>query len=164
MVRPQKILVAYDGSAHSREALHWAIDFSLLTGAPVIVAKVVEPVEMNRAYVLYEAGYGSTLIERFAEMQRIDQQQMAEAVEIGKKNGVSVKTETLKGNIATALIEYAKDNNVDLIVAGTKGRGALEGMLMGSVTRNLVSLSHIPVLVVKGSQGRCTQKLQEERL
>ena len=36
-----------------------------------------------------------------------------------------------------------------MIVTGTKGHGALEEMLMGSVTRNLVSLSHIPVLVVK---------------
>ena len=149
MVRPQKILVAYDGSVQSRAALHWAIDFSLITGASVIAAKVVEPVEMNRAYALYEAGYGSTLIERFAEMQKIDQQQMADAVEIGKNNGIVVKTLTLKGNIAAALYEYAKDHDVDLIVAGTKGGGALKGMLMGSVTRNLVSLSHIPVLVVK---------------
>ena len=38
---------------------------------------------------------------------------------------------------------------MELIIAGTKGHGALEELLMGSVTRNLVSLAHIPVLVVK---------------
>lgn len=39
--------------------------------------------------------------------------------------------------------------NIDLIVTGTKGHGALAELLMGSVTRNLISLAHVPVLVVK---------------
>ena len=149
MTRPKKILVAYDGSAQSKEALRWAIELSHLSGAPVIAVKVVEPVEMNRAYALYEAGYGATLAERFAEMHKIDVKQMSEAVEVGRKAGIEIKTEMLRGNIGGGIIEYAKQNDVDLIVAGTKGHGALEELLMGSVTRNLVSLSHIPVLVVK---------------
>ncbi len=149
MMRPRKILVAYDGSAHSKEALGWAIDFSILAAAPVIAVKVVEPVEMNRAYALYEAGYGATLGERFAEMHRIDERQMADAVDMGRSRGVEVKTVMLQGNIAAAIIDYARQNGVDLIVAGTKGHGVLEELLVGSVTRNLVSLSPMPVLVVK---------------
>lgn len=149
MTRPKKILVAYDGSAQSKEALSWAIDLSHLSGAPVIAVKVVEPVEMNRAYALYEAGYGATLGERFAEMHKIDVEQMAEALEVGRKQGIEIKTEMLRGNISGGIIDYATQNGVDLIVAGTKGHGALEELLMGSVARNLVSLSHIPVLVVK---------------
>lgn len=149
MTRPKKILVAYDGSAQSKEALSWATDLSVLSGAPVIAVKVVEPVEMNRAYAIYEAGYGATLGERFAEMHRIDEKQMEDALEIGRHKGVTIKTEMLQGNIAATLIDYSEKNGVDLIIAGTRGHGVLEGLLMGSVTRNLVSLSHIPVLVVK---------------
>ena len=152
MTRPQKILVAYDGSAHSREALTWAIDLSLVSGASVVAVKVVEPVEMNRAYALYEAGYGSTLAERFEAMHKIDVQQMKDAVEAGKRKGVEVTTEMLSGNVAGAIIDYATKHGVDLIVAGTKGHGALAELLIGSVTRNLISLSHLPVLVVKNSQ------------
>jgi nucleotide-binding universal stress UspA family protein len=147
--RPKKILVAYDGSSQSKEALNWAIDLNLLSGAPIIAVKVVEPVEMNRAYALYEAGYGATLEERFAEMHKIDVKQMNEAVEVGRKQGVEIKTEMLRGNVGGGIIDYAIQNGVDLIVAGTKGHGALEELLMGSVTRNLVSLSPIPVLIVK---------------
>ena len=47
------------------------------------------------------------------------------------------------------LMSLAKENGMELTVAGTKGHGVLEGLLMGSVTRNLVSLSPIPILVVK---------------
>ena len=149
MNRPKKILVAYDGSAHSKEALSWAVDLSVISGAPVIAVKVVEPVEMNRAYALYEAGYGATLAERFDEMRKLDAQQMKDAMDAGKRKGVEVKTEMLRGNVAAAIIDYADKNGADLIVAGTKGHGALAELLMGSVTRNLVSLSRIPVLVVK---------------
>ena len=152
MTRPKKILVAYDGSAHSKEALSWAIDLSLLSGAPVCAVKVVDPVEMNRAYILYEAGYGATFGERFEAMRQLDEKHMQEALEEGRSRGVAIETEMLHGNIAAALIEYAKKHDVDLIVTGTKGHGALTELLMGSVTRNLVSLAHIPVLVVKDSE------------
>jgi nucleotide-binding universal stress UspA family protein len=152
MNRPKKILVAYDGSAHSKEALSWAVDLSVISGAPVIAVKVVEPVEMNRAYALYEAGYGATLAERFDEMRKLDAQQMKDAMDAGKRKGVEVKTEMLRGNVAAAIIDYADKNGADLIVAGTKGHGALAELLMGSVTRNLVSLSHLPVLVVKSPE------------
>jgi nucleotide-binding universal stress UspA family protein len=151
MIRPVKILVAYDGSAHSKEALNWAIDLGLLSNAAVIAAKVVEPVELNRAHALYEPGYGATLAERFAEMHKLDEQHLREAIDAGRIKGIVVKTEMLQGNIAAAIIDYARKNGVDLIVTGTKGHGALAAMLMGSVTRNLVSLSNIPVLVVKDS-------------
>ena len=152
MTRPKKILVAYDGSAHSKEALSWAIDLSLLSGAPVCAVKVVDPVEMKRAYILYAAGDGSTLGERFEAMRQLDEKHMQEALEEGRRRGVAIETEMLHGNIAAALIEYAKKHDVDLIVTGTKGHGALTELLMGSVTRNLVSLAHIPVLVVKDSE------------
>ena len=104
---------------------------------------------MNRSYALYQAGYGATLAERFEEMHKIDVQQMKDAVDAGKRKGIEVKTEILSGNVAAAIIDYAGQNGADMIVAGTKGHGALAELLMGSVTRNLVSLSHIPVLVVK---------------
>ena len=66
-----------------------------------------------------------------------------------ENRAVNVKVELLHGNIAQSIINFAKEQQADLIIAGTKGHGALEELLMGSVTRNLVSLSHTPVLVVK---------------
>ena len=68
---------------------------------------------------------------------------------MGHSRGVTVKGDILQGNIAEQIIKYARDDNYDMIVVGTKGHGVLEQLLMGSVTRNLVSLSRIPVLVVK---------------
>lgn len=150
MAELKKLLVAYDGSTQSKEALDWAIDFSLLSGAQIIVVKVTEPLEMGQSYAMYQAGYGAELVGQLTQLEAKDKQLLEDAINYARGKGVSITSDLLLGNIAATLIEYATDKKVDMILAGTKGHGVLEGLLMGSVTRNLVSLSHIPVLVVKG--------------
>ena len=150
MARIKKILVAYDGSTHSKEALDWAIDLSLLSKAQVMVVKVIEMPTVGEMTALYEAGAVDDLVNQLEEVQKADHRLLEEAIaSIGERKGVAITTALLHGNVTAAIIEYSKDNDVDLIVAGTKGHGVLEGLLMGSVTRSLVSLSRIPVLVVK---------------
>ena len=152
MARPKKILVAFDGSPHSKQALDWAIELSQLARGTVIVAYVSEPVHFTSMYG-GEGGsdLGKTKIvqEMLAEMEAKERRMIEEAKVYCENRAVNVKVELLHGNIAQSIINYAKEQQADLIIAGTKGHGALEELLMGSVTRNLVSLSHTPVLVVK---------------
>ena len=77
MAQPQKILLAYDGSAHSKEALTWAIDLSLQFGAALVAVKVMEPDVSHRSGAMFQEGYGVTLHERFIEMRKMDEKQMA---------------------------------------------------------------------------------------
>ena len=145
MSRMKKILVAYDGSPHSKQALNWAIDLSLLSGAQVLAVKVFEG---NQLMLAAETS-STRFLEALEAMRRDDQQLLDEAAAIGQSRGVQVTGEALQGNIADQILTYAKHHGIDLIVVGTKGHGVLEELLMGSVTRNLISLAHIPVLVVK---------------
>ena len=151
MTRIKKILVAYDGSAQSKEALDWAIDLSLMTKAQVMVVKVIEMMSLREMTDLYEGGaHADLLVSKIEEIQKADQKLLEEAITaVGQRKGVAITTALLHGNVAAAIIEFSKENAADLIVVGTKGHGVLEELLMGSVTRNLVSLSRIPVLVVK---------------
>ena len=141
----RKILVAYDGSPHSKEALNWAIDLSLMSQAQIMAVKVIEG---NQLFMAAETG-GNRFLEALEEMRREDARLMEEAAAIGASRGVAVTGEVLQGNVAAEIIAFATRNNIDMIVTGTKGHGALAELLMGSVTRNLISLAHIPVLVVK---------------
>ena len=146
MSQLKKILVAYDGSSHSKHALNWAIDLSLLSGAQVAAVKVIEG---SRLYAGIAETGGKEFPALLDEIRREDQRLMDEVNLMGHSRGVAVKGDILQGNIAEQIIKYARDDNYDMIVVGTKGHGVLEQLLMGSVTRNLVSLSRIPVLVVK---------------
>ena len=153
MAQLKKILVAYDGSSHSKEALNWAVDLSLLSGAEIIAVKVFAGSELYGATEDSVANFlevrEDMRREKHELMNTMHQQLMDELSDIGEKRGVKVKSVVREGNVAGEIISYAKENAIDLIVTGTKGQGKLEKLLMGSVTRNLVSLAHIPVLVVK---------------
>ena len=61
-------------------------------------------------------------------------------------------TETRVGHPFLEIIRYAKAHDVDLIVLGTHGRGAIEHMLLGSVAEKVVRKGPCPVLVVRESQ------------
>ncbi len=50
---------------------------------------------------------------------------------------------------AFAIIDYATEHHIDLIVMGTHGRGALAHLLMGSVAEKVVRLAPCPVLTVR---------------
>ena len=145
MSRMRKILVAYDGSPHSKQALNWAIDLSLLSEARVVAVKVFE----GSQFLIASDTTAHKVVETLERLRREDQELLDEAVSIGKSRGVTVTGESLHGNIAEQIISYAREHGIDLILVGTKGHGVLEELLMGSVTRNLISLAHIPVLVVK---------------
>jgi nucleotide-binding universal stress UspA family protein len=67
-----------------------------------------------------------------------------------KENILRIKTEIIASlRIADALVSYAKDKRIDLIIIGTRGRSKLKGMLLGSVASDVVRYAHCPVLVVK---------------
>ena len=52
-------------------------------------------------------------------------------------------------NVADAIVDYAKSANIDLIVIGTHGRGAMAQLLVGSVAERVVRTAQCPVLTVK---------------
>jgi nucleotide-binding universal stress UspA family protein len=53
---------------------------------------------------------------------------------------------------AVAIVDYANDHNINLIVMGTNGRGVLEHFLMGSVAERVVRLAPCPVLTVRARE------------
>jgi nucleotide-binding universal stress UspA family protein len=142
----KKILVAYDGSPHSKNALNWAIDLSLSSSAQVAAVKVFD---LSPLYDVNGDDSSRSMITALEKIHQEDQKMMDEVVAIGQNRGVKVTGEIIQGNIAEGILEYAKSGNFDLIVAGTKGHSVIDELLLGSVTRKLVSLAQMPVLVVK---------------
>jgi nucleotide-binding universal stress UspA family protein len=66
------------------------------------------------------------------------------------ENNIKIKTEIISFiNIAGAIVDYAEENNIELIVIGTRGLSGFKKLLVGSVATNVVTYAHCPVLVVK---------------
>jgi nucleotide-binding universal stress UspA family protein len=62
---------------------------------------------------------------------------------------VEVKEVLLEGYPSEEIINFAENNNMDLIVMGTLGKTGLERFLVGSVAENVVRNSKVPVMVIR---------------
>jgi nucleotide-binding universal stress UspA family protein len=120
------------------------VELAQATGSRLIVTSV--------AYVPKELS-APELLGRFQEWEREESERAASvakeiAAEIARP-GVSVETITSAGPPAATLADLAQKGNVDLVVVGHRGRGALARALMGSVADRLVQICTKPVLVVR---------------
>ncbi len=145
----KRILVATDGSKLSKMAVDHAIELADLTGAEVIALKVVP----RYPQTYFEGGMGMAA----AEVARIEKQWNEEALttvnavkSAGQLRDVKVKAVTVKSDlIAEAVIAAAKRNKCDLIVMASHGRRGIKRLLLGSETQQVLTHSHIPVLVLR---------------
>ena len=63
---------------------------------------------------------------------------------------IHIKTEIISSkDIAGGILDIAEENNIDLIVIGTRGRSGFKRLLLGSVASHVATYAHCPVLVVK---------------
>jgi nucleotide-binding universal stress UspA family protein len=67
-----------------------------------------------------------------------------------EKATASVKRIDLSGYPADSLVEYAEGVGADMIVIGSRGRGELAALFLGSTSHRILHLAHCDVLVVKG--------------
>jgi nucleotide-binding universal stress UspA family protein len=67
------------------------------------------------------------------------------------KNEIQFRTEFIvaKRSVLSTILDYAEEQNINLIVVGTTGRSGIKKMLLGSVASGLVTYALCPVLVIK---------------
>jgi nucleotide-binding universal stress UspA family protein len=66
------------------------------------------------------------------------------------KNALKIRTDVIASvRIADAIVNYAKDNHIDLIITGTRGRNKLKSVLLGSVVYDVITHARCPVIVAK---------------
>ena len=69
-----------------------------------------------------------------------------------ENNQVKIRTQVIiasTARTAAEIVDYAQQENVDLIVVGTKGRSGFKRLLLGSTASGVVTYAHCPVLVIK---------------
>lgn len=145
----QRILIATDGSALSRKAVESGIALAALTGGQIIALKVV-----SRYPVSYFEGSISLSVSSVA---KVEKQWAEEALAVVEKirsgaelRGVKAKALThVSDLVAESIIAVAKKHKCDLIVMASHGRRGFKRVLMGSETMQVLTHSHIPVLVLR---------------
>jgi nucleotide-binding universal stress UspA family protein len=123
-----------------------------------------KPLQMQRIWLSISQKFGANLIalhivppnlrfnkEMFDIANQNGQKIVNEVREKAIAKGVDVQTEVISDviSITKIIVEYAEENDVNLIVLGTRGISGIKRLLLGSTASGVVTYSHCPVMVVR---------------
>jgi len=146
----KKILLAIDKSGYKDKATAYAITLAKSFEAEITVIYVIGKSSMGAtADVL--GYYRGGKLKAYQEALKKDAERLLDkVVQAGENEGVVVRQQVLVGSpVKKAILDYAKNHKIDLIVIGTKGMTGIEKFLMGSVANDVITYAHCPVLAVR---------------
>lgn len=135
-----KVLVAVDHSEASERALAAARELASLSDGEVWV------LHLREREVIPRMGLVPTESDADAEAE------VTSAVSELTNAGVrahGVVRDTIFGHAAREIIEDAREHGADVIIMGSRGRGDLAGLVLGSTAHKVIHLADRPVLVVR---------------
>jgi nucleotide-binding universal stress UspA family protein len=138
----RKILVAVDGSAHADAALAQAIDLAQSEHAQLTVMTAVAPVPPTS----YAAA--SAVMPALLDAVHADAEAILRAARDHVPDDLPVRTVLSEQPVRSALIDEIGSDDHDLVVMGSRGRGAVRSALLGSVSHHVLHHSPVPVLIV----------------
>lgn len=136
-----KIVVGTDGSENSVRALRWAIDEAVIRDAEVELVHAYSDPPLTAYPTLVLPPISADDLREAAE-RVVD----ATVADVGDTRGVSIRRITQVGGATGVLIDRAGD--ADLLVVGARGLGGFRGLLVGSVTHQILSHSPCPVVTI----------------
>ena len=138
-----RVVVGIDGSAASEEALIWAAEESRVRGAVL---------EIDHVWSLPNLGYGG-FVEQIDDFEKDAKELLERVTDQARKNhpDLTIESNLLEGPPAPALIVRGK--RADLLVVGSRGHGGFAGLMLGSVSQQLVHHAEFPIVVVHPSKA-----------
>jgi len=137
-----KVVVGVDGSSASLDALRFALDFAARRGYAVTV--IFCP---DRWQAYGDERPAELVPELIAELEAREQLVQDEIAQAGREAGVAVDVQLVASRPAHALSEAS--HSAAVVVVGSRGRGAFAGMVLGSVSADVLRTAHCPVIVVR---------------
>jgi nucleotide-binding universal stress UspA family protein len=139
------ILLPVDFSEHSKNAVSHAKHLAAAYKARLILLHVIEESIHPSFYVTGQ----TTMATWFPEIRSVCQREMTRMLESSPGPKVQAELHIVEGRAAHQIIEFTKEQSVDLIVISTHGLTGIERFLLGSVTEKVVRAVRCPVFTIK---------------
>jgi len=136
----KNILIAIDGSEYSNNALAYAANMAETYRATLWLVHVFAHPSDLLGYDDFEKLY--------AKRKCAGQSVLDAALEMLGESPVDIRAELRESPEAESILNFAKNSQTDIIVMGTRGMGAIKGLLLGSVSRKVIHYANCPVMVV----------------
>jgi len=138
-----RVLIATDGSDRASVATHLAASLRWPKQTRIAVVEVMPPLFPG----VETPGPSLTYLDKL-ERERIDRD-LAEARDVLAKTGACVEVESRTGRVATEVVAAALAFGADLVIVGSRGRGPITSLLLGSIAAEAIDHAPCAVLVAR---------------
>ena len=154
----RSILVPVDGSAHADAALVQAIDLAGCQRARITLLCAWRP------FIWYGGAVApvGVDVEQLESDVEAEARRLAEAARDQVPDGIETEIVVVCERPADAIMHEVERGGHDLVVMGSRGRGSLRSLLLGSVSLSVLHRSRVPVMVVHATQ--CGEVLHLHRV
>ncbi|MFA5864160.1 MAG: universal stress protein [Phycisphaerae bacterium] len=149
MIKMAKILYPTDFSDLSMTALNYAKSFAQQFDAELHCIHVVD--EAYQYWLLFGPD-GATVAPNTQELFGLSQEQMNNFIKTNLSDVPKLKTKIITGKPFVEIIQYAREEQIDMIILATHGRSGLKHVLMGSVAERVVRKAPCPVLTIHSGE------------
>lgn len=144
----KNILVPVDGSKYSLNAAKAAITIGEKFGGKVTFLHVIsKSLEANSNIKNKQA----ILVEKLEALRAEGYEILEKAIQSTGKDTAEIEAVLSWGNPADIIMEEIEDKEYDLVVMGSRGLGAIKGLLLGSVSERVIRSIKCPVMIIKDS-------------
>jgi nucleotide-binding universal stress UspA family protein len=145
------IIVGVDGSSVSKLAVDWAARDAAMRNIALTVVNVQDPPMLLTNPTPFTFGGGMSMAPGYREWQQDAGREILNDAfktvrDATKGSPIEVTSEMVNGPAVRTLVNLSKE--AQLVVVGSRGRGALARVLLGSVSTGLVHHAHCPVAVI----------------
>lgn len=148
-----KILVPYDGSSFSKNALSEALDIAKAFNSKIYILSVIEiasdvPPGVLSAVInkkLNKLKREMSLPKKFSPSTKLQRQ-----IDACEKHGIEVRVEILMGKAYDSILKFATQTKIDLIVMGSQGLHGMKKLgALGSVSRRVSEEAKCPIMIIR---------------
>lgn len=139
------ILVAVDLSSASPKILHYVNALALNLSAKVWLLYAEKP---DLGFVGFGPGRPQSVLNQIAPDFKEKREKLQNEAEKLQNSGIDVEPLLVQGEAVEVILDESSKLNIDLIVVGSHGHGAVYHLLVGSVSEGVLHRSSCPVLVV----------------
>lgn len=138
-----KILLATDGSKHSKKTIEQSLELAKKFKPELTVLYVID-FNPQQGYDFF-ASYG----KKEEELETKGKEVLSEAARVFSKEGIKVDTRLEKGNPANIICNIAEKEGFDIIILGGRGLGKISSVILGSVSNAVANCSTKNIMIIK---------------
>lgn len=137
----KNILIAADGSDHSIRTAEQAAELARLQGNAFITVIYVVDGDTSKHDVLAEGNQATIDMKRLERLKPIEERL--------DKAGVGYEVILKRGEPGPTIVNYANEEDIDIVIIGSRGLNTLQEMVLGSVSHKVAKRAQCPVMIVK---------------